>query len=99
MRILCLIALLFHGALSAYAIATKGYLGAFPPFESLWNYQIFSDLVVAIGLLWYCLWREARQKGRPLWKVYLCGLGILLSGSLAPLLYLLIEKDVFQSEA
>jgi hypothetical protein len=89
-------ALLAHGALSAWAIGTGGYFGAFPPFKEVWTWQIFSDLVVSISLLWVMLYREARRAGRPLWKLWACGLGIVVAGSISPLVYLLSEPTLFR---
>ncbi len=95
-RAVLIVALAIHSALSAYAIANHGYLGAFPPFADVWIYQIFSDLSVSIGLLWLLLFQESRRKGRPLWRIVLCGVGIIFSGSIAPLIYLLVHKDVLE---
>jgi hypothetical protein len=96
MRVFLIIILAFHSCLSLYATYTKGFMGAFPPFEDIWTYQIFSDLLVSIVLLWLFLYYEAKKNNRPLWKVYLCAIGIFFSGSIAPLIYLITEKDVFR---
>ena len=89
-------ALLFHLSLTCFALPTNIF-GAFPPFESIWTYQIFSDLLIAAILCWVFLYREALQNERPLWKVYYCGLGTVCLGSIAILLYLLFEKGVFDA--
>ena len=91
MKIALSLVLAFHSLLSGYAIYQKGYFGAFPPFEDLWTYQIFSDLVISVGLLWYFLYRDAKRRSRPSWKIWLCAVGIILAGSIAPLIYLLLE--------
>lgn len=96
MKLVLLVTLMLHILLSGYAISVGGFWGAFPPFEDAWTYQIFSDLTVSIGLLWFFLYRTARRKGLPLWKVRLCGFGIILSGSIAVLIYLLVEKTVIE---
>ncbi len=96
-RPLLVTALVVHSALSAYATAKKGYLGAFPPFQDLYTYQIFSDLVVSSLIVWLFLFREAKAKGRPIVRVWICGLGILLLGSISPLIYLLTHREVLGS--
>jgi len=88
------ICLVVHSLLSVIAIADKGCFGAFPPFQDIWTYQIFSDLVVSSLIVWLFLFREARATKRPLWRVWLCGLGILFLGSISPLLYLLAHRDI-----
>ena len=98
-RPLLVIALVLHSALSAYATFKKGYLGAFPPFQDLYTYQIFSDLVVSSLIVWLFLFQEAKAKGRPIIRVWLCGLGIVLLGSIAPLVYLLIYRDVLTEQS
>ena len=95
-RAVLIVVLACHSALSAYAVVAHGYMGAFPPFADLWGTQIFSDLSVAIGLLWYLLFREAKRKQRPQWKIVLCGVGIIFLGSISPLIYLLVEKDILE---
>jgi len=97
-RPLLVIALVLHSALSTYATLKKGYLGAFPPFQDLYTYQIFSDLVVSSLIVWLFLFQEAKAKGRPIIRVWLCGLGIVLLGSIAPLIYLLIHRDVLTKQ-
>ena len=66
-RIILIVALAMHSTLSGLAIYQGGYLGAFPPFQEIWTYQIISDLVVATGIVWLFLYHEAKSKNRPLW--------------------------------
>ena len=99
MRVALSAVLLVHAAVSGYAVVTNGYLGAFPPFDHVWTYQIFSDPLVSLGLVWLFLFHEARRRGRALWKVWCCGVGIVFAGSLSPLLYLLLERDVLSAAA
>jgi len=88
--------LAIHSSLSFYAFYTTGYNGAFPPFEDIWTCQIFSDLVVSIILLWFFLYYEARKNNRPMWRVYLCAIGIVFSGAISPLIYLLVVKEAYR---
>lgn len=94
MKALLLVTLAIHLSITAYSMRTGGIWGAFPPFNDVWTYQIFSDLLVSIGLLWLVLYRRAKRRGRPMWKVWACGLGIVLSGSIATLLYLALGDDL-----
>lgn len=96
-RISLIIIFIIHLLLSVYATISKGFMGAFPPFADIWGYQIFSDLLISISILWYFLYLEAKKKERPKWKIIFCGIGIIFAGSISPLIYILVEKDIFES--
>ena len=86
-------ALLLHGALTATSMKADGLLSPFPPFERLHTLQIFSDLVCASMMLLLLIAAELRRQGRSLRPVPLLLLGITLSGSFAPMLFLLLDRE------
>jgi ABC-type Fe3+-siderophore transport system permease subunit len=86
------VALLVHGALTAASLRADGLLSPFPPFERLLTLQIFSDLVCASMMLLLLIAAELRRQGRSLRPVPLLLVGITLSGSFAPMLFLLLDR-------
>ena len=94
-RILILCILVIHTVFSLYVSFTHGYWSAFPPFESLPTTQIFFDLVISLGIVFLLLFVEAKRRNRPLTRLIVCGVGAIFLGSIAPLIYLLIEKDIY----
>jgi hypothetical protein len=79
-------------ALSVWALATGGGLGALVELhtESPWAIQISCDLVLALSMLSFFVWRDARENGRnPVpWLV-----ATLFTGSIAPLLYFVLRPS------
>jgi hypothetical protein len=67
----------------------------FPPFSDMYVYQIFSDLVMSLGIVLTLILILLRRKGRSLTGFYILMVGSVALGSFAPIIYLLIEKDFF----
>lgn len=86
------IALCVHGATTAASLRSDGLLSPFPPFERLHTLQIFSDLVCASSLLLLFIAVELRRQGRSLALVPLLALGIALTGTFAPMLFVLLDR-------
>lgn len=87
--ILILVLLLFLG-LTAMALLHHGYIGIFT--SHLDNYagmQVFTDLVIALGLFMVWLWHDAKNNNRNPWPWLI---GTCTTGSIAPLIYLIIYK-------
>jgi len=76
-------------AFSAFCLLEDGLLSAFPPFAAWHTYQIFFDLGTAIGLVSIWVYFDMERLGLPrgYFGVYL--VGVALSGSISPLVYLL----------
>jgi hypothetical protein len=85
-------ALLVHGCISYVAWLEHGFAGAFPPFVSSNTTQIYSDLVIAlIGVnIWVFYDMRLRKTSRRWFVVH--ATGTWLSGSFAPLLYILFRR-------
>ncbi len=81
-------AALFTLTLSAFF--KEGLLGMITPFKaSLWTWQYFIDLVIALVLVLYWIVEDCRKRGKQYlpWVV-----ATLFTGSFAPLLYLILRK-------
>ena len=80
---------LFLG-LTAVALWHHGYVGLFTfQFSTYAGMQVLADLVIALSLFLLWLWHDARQAGRNPWPWVV---GTCLTGSIAPLLYVLMFK-------
>jgi len=79
-------------AFTGFAISQDGLLSPFPPFEHWHTYQIFFDLGTSIGLVSIWVYFDMQKRGRPVvhFIAYLVGVGV--SGSIAPMLYLLLFR-------
>jgi hypothetical protein len=75
---------------NAYVAWKEGFLSVFPPFTSLAQLQMFTDLGVALALVQVAVFWEAEHRGRPRWLPFLNVIGTALFGSMSPLLYLLL---------
>ncbi len=96
LRAVLLLTLLVHTTFTLYVCRESGYLSLFPPFNELATYQIFVDLCIASSLVLLLLYLNAKRTGQPLWPLLLCAIGVALSGSIAPLTYLLIYRAVYE---
>ena len=94
-RIVLLVVLIVHTTFSSYMLRESGIRSVFPPFNEAYAYQMFSDITVLLGLVLFMFYREAKRRRRPTWPLAFCFVGMVLLGSIAPLVYLLIEKDLF----
>lgn len=74
---------------TAIALYHEGLIGMITPFKaSLWTWQYFTDLVIALGIFMFWMWRDCRSRGKSPapWIIATC-----LTGSFAPLAYLYIR--------
>jgi len=96
MRKLLLILLAIHSVVTMWSLREANFWAPFPPFGEDYVYQIFSDLVVALSVVtWICASR-LKKKGRSFTGLYLMVIGTALLGSFSMLVYLLIERDLFE---
>ena len=79
---------------SGYVSWHFGYSSAFPPFKDLPTTQIFWDLVIALSIVLHLFYRDLKRRKQPMWPLLLCAVGIILLGSISPLLFLLLRKDL-----
>lgn len=87
---LLLFVLIAFAALSALALRDHGYWGIVAPhFQTFGAAQVLADLVIALSLVMAWIWRDARALGRNPW---LWATATLLTGSFAPLIYLLTRR-------
>jgi hypothetical protein len=91
-----LILLIVHTVVSFYVFQTNSVWSILPPFKDLFVYQIFSDLGVSLSIVFLFLYREIKRKGKSLKPLMLCGFCTLLLGSFSPLVFLLIDSDLFE---
>lgn len=96
MRTLLLLLLAGHAAVTAFALKDAGVLSVFPPFQERFVYQIFSDLAVSLALLLIVFHAELKRLGRSPKPLVFVFLGMAVVGSFAPLVYLLLKKDLFR---
>ncbi len=75
---------------NAYVVSKEGFASVFPPFASLAQLQMFTDLGVALAIVQGFVFWEAKTNNRPPWVPFAVLLGSVLLGSMSPLLYLLL---------
>ncbi len=91
-----LIALLVaHTAITFAALRDESVWSVFPPFQQRYVYQIFSDLCASLGMVFLLCYHQLRRRGRSMRGLVITMLGAGLLGSFAPLIFLLVEKDLF----
>ena len=74
-------------ALSLYAVEVHGYIGFFEAMaSSTAGITAFVDLVIALSLVLFWMWGDARERGLPFWPYAIV---CLLLGSVGPLAYLI----------
>lgn len=79
-------------ALTGYAIATEGFGGLWTFLVELgpWGWQIFVDLVLALGMCMYWMHRDARRRGASAtWAM----VATVLTGSIGALAYMARRPD------
>ena len=86
-----LLLLAVHGYLTFLAWGAHGYAGFFPPFAAANTTQIFSDLAISLGLVNVWVFYDLRRHRRPIWWCAVHAAGSALSGSFAPMVYLLVR--------
>ena len=90
-KILLTITLIAFSALTAIALWTHGFWGIIEPqFKSTAAAQVFVDLVIALSLLLFWMWRDARATGRNPWPWLAL---TLATGSIGALLYLICMRE------
>lgn len=83
-------ALVLFLILTAVAMWHHGYIGLFTfQFSTYAGMQVLIDLIIALSLFMLWMWADARRAGRNPWPWLLA---TCVSGSIAPLLYVLIHK-------
>ncbi len=88
--VLIIILVLFLG-LTTMALLDHGYIGIFTShLNDYAGIQVFTDLVIALGLFLIWLWHDAQANNRNPWPWII---GTCATGSIAPLLYLIIYKS------
>jgi len=84
-------------ALTIYAVQQVGYIGIFDYHRhSPAGWQVFTDLVVALILVFVWMIPEAKQQGRNPWPWVII---TLFMGSIGPLLYLAFTPSKQQHTA
>ena len=83
-------------ALSLAALWVHGYWGIFEPaLHSLASAPVLADLLIALTLFLFWMWRDASKNGRNPWPWLVL---TLAGGSLGPLLYLLTAPQDSQDK-
>lgn len=95
-RPLLLAALLIHFVVTIYTLKDDGFWAPFPPFSELYVYQVFHDLVMALGIVFLFCFTALKRKGRSYKRLWLTMIATVFVGTFAPLIYLLVEKDLFE---
>ncbi len=76
--------------LTGFAVVEHGYLGIFAQqFQSIGGVQVLVDLVIALSLILFWMWRDAREAGRNPWPWVVL---TLTTGSIGVLIYLLVYR-------
>lgn len=92
-RLFVLLVLIAHVIYSLIIIQSEGFFSLFPPFPNPYANQIFLDLAISLNIGLYLFYRHIKTKGDPIWPIPLCAIGIILFGSVAPLIFLLTYKS------
>ncbi len=88
--------LVVHLAVTLPSLYREGWLSPFPPFDQLLTYQIFSDLACALTLFFVLAAREFHHQRRsPSHSIGLL-VGIVLTGSITPMIWLLLDRPLLE---
>jgi drug/metabolite transporter (DMT)-like permease len=96
MRPFLLTLLAVHAAVSAWALQGD-FLAPFPPFKERTEYQVFFDLLVATLVIFLLVRSELLRRKRSTRGAWVMLAGAALVGSFSPLVYLLVERDLFRT--
>jgi hypothetical protein len=96
-RKILILLLILHTIVSYFVFETNGYWSVFPPYNEFYVNQIFSDLVVSLTLVHLFIYLELRKQARSTKWVALSMVGAFFLGSFAPLIYLLVDKDLLRA--
>ena len=88
--------LVIHTIVTVLALKDGSVWAVFPPFREAFVYQIFSDLVVSLGIVFLLCFLRLKEKQRSPKKLFIAMVGAAMFGSFSPLVYLLIERDLFE---
>ena len=69
-----------------------GYFSVFPPFDKASQFQMFVDIGVAVSLVNLWILVDLKKLGRSLWWWVFFAVLTVLSGSMAPLLYVTLRS-------
>ena len=89
-RLALVVLMIAFAVLTGFTLFHHGYWGVIEhQFKTFASAQVFTDLVIALGLFLIWMWRDCAKHGRNPWPwiVLTC-----ISGSFGPLAYLLIYK-------
>jgi hypothetical protein len=87
-RKILITALIALSIITALALWYDGLWGILAPnFQSFGEFQVFFDLIIALGLFIVWMWRDALNAGRNPWPWLLITLSV---GSFGPLIYLIL---------
>lgn len=89
--------LIVHLGVSVLVLSKAGIQSVFPPFSEIYAYQIFSDVAASLALVLLLLGYELKRKNKSLKPLIGVAIGIVFLGSFSPLIYLLIERDLFKT--
>ena len=90
-RTIVIITLILFGVLTAIALWVDGVTGIFASIVSSWgSMQIYIDLVIALTMIMFWLYRDARAQGRNPWPWIVA---TFVVGAFSPLIYLLVRDS------
>lgn len=90
-----LLLLVIHSVVSFFVFKQVGIMSVVPPFQEPYTTQIFSDLVMSASIALLFIFIQLKKKNKSLKPFFACAAGVVVSGSFALIIYLLIEKDLF----
>lgn len=96
-RIVLLTLLAIHTLVTFISLKEGSVWAVFPPFREDFVYQIFSDLVSALGIVFLLIYLRLKEKGRSLKRLFFAIAFTVPLGSFSPLIYLLVERDLFDA--
>ena len=90
LKLIATLVLIPFTVLSTAALWQVGYLGLFTQqFANFGTQQVLADLLIAVSICMYWMWRDAQKTGRNPWPWLALS---LVTGSFGPLLYLITAK-------
>ena len=95
-RLVLIAFLIAHSITTLIALRDTSVWSVFPPFRDDFIYQMFSDIVTSIGIILLLCYLQLKRKNRSYVGLWVMFFGSLLLGAFAPLIYLLIEKKLFE---
>ena len=94
-RLTLIILLAVHSLVSFVTLKDGNFWQVFPPFRDPFVYQIFSDLSCALAIVFLLCYLQIKKKNRSMTGLVFMMIGSGFIGTFAPLLFLLIDKDLF----